>query len=77
MEGIRAVVERVKSFKFLGVQIAKDLSWSKHTNTVVKRAKQQRFPHWRLKRNGMGPQSLKKLHTCTNESIMNGCITAR
>ena len=33
-----AVVERVESFKFLGVHITNDLSWSKHTKTVVKRA---------------------------------------
>ena len=34
----RAVVERAESFKFFGVHITKDLSWSKHTNTVIKRA---------------------------------------
>jgi hypothetical protein len=32
-----AVVERVKSVKFLDVHITKDLSWSKHSNIVVKR----------------------------------------
>ena len=30
------VVERIESFKVLGVHITKDLSWSKHTNTVAK-----------------------------------------
>jgi hypothetical protein len=35
----KAVVERVESLKFLGVHITKDLSCSKHTNTVVKRAR--------------------------------------
>jgi hypothetical protein len=33
----RAVMEQVESFKFLCVHITKDLSWYKHTNTVVKR----------------------------------------
>jgi hypothetical protein len=33
-----AVVERVESFKVLGVHITNKLSWSKHTKTVVKRA---------------------------------------
>jgi hypothetical protein len=28
-----AVVEQVESFKFLGVLITKDLSWSKHTSS--------------------------------------------
>ena len=36
----RAVVERVESFKFLGVYITNKLSWSKHTRTVMKRARQ-------------------------------------
>ena len=31
-----AVVERVESFKFLGVHITNELSWSKHTKTVGK-----------------------------------------
>jgi hypothetical protein len=33
-----AAVERVESFKFLGVHINDNLSWSKHTKKVVKRA---------------------------------------
>ena len=33
-----AVVERVESFKFLGIHITNTLLWSKHTNTVMKRA---------------------------------------
>ena len=33
-----AVLEQVESFKFLGVHITNELSWSKHTKTVVKRA---------------------------------------
>jgi hypothetical protein len=40
----RAEVEWVESFKFLGVHIANKLSWSKHTKTVVKRARQRLFP---------------------------------
>ena len=34
------------------------------------------FPLRRLKRFGMGPQILKKLYSCTIESILTGCITA-
>jgi hypothetical protein len=30
--------ERVASFKFFGVHITKELTWSTHTNTVVKKA---------------------------------------
>jgi hypothetical protein len=44
-----AVVEQVESFKFLGVHFTYKLSWSKHTKTVVKRARQNLFPLRRLK----------------------------
>ena len=37
---------------------------------------QSLFPLRRLKRFGMGPQILKKLYSCTIESILTGCITA-
>ena len=50
-----AGVEQVESFKFLGVHITNKLSWSKHTKTVVKKARQSLFPLRRLKRFGMGP----------------------
>jgi hypothetical protein len=68
-------VERVESFKFLGVHIAKELSWSKHTKTVMTRAQQHLFPLRRQKRFGMGPQILKRLYSCTIKSILIGCIT--
>jgi hypothetical protein len=59
----RVVVERVESFKFLGVHITNELSCPKHTKTVVKRARQHsswlRFPLRRLKSFGMGPRSSK------------------
>ena len=71
-----AVVEQVESFKFLGVHITNELSCSKHTKSVVKRARQNFFPLRRLKRFGIGPQILKRFYSCTIESIPTGCITA-
>ena len=41
---VQLIPNRVESFKFLGVHITKELSWSKHTKTVVKRARQNLFP---------------------------------
>ena len=69
-------MEQVESFKFLGVHITSELSWSKHTKTVVKRAQQNIFPVRRLKRFGMGPLILKRFYSCTIESNLTGCITA-
>ena len=71
-----AEVERVESFKFLGVHINNELSRSKHTKTVVKRARKHIFPLRRLKRFDIGPQILKKFYICYIESILMGCITA-
>jgi hypothetical protein len=59
----RALVERAESFKFLGVHMTNKLSWSKHTKTIMKRARQHLFPLRRLKRFGMGPQILKKFYS--------------
>ena len=69
-----AAVEQVESFKFPGVHITNKLTWSKHTKTVVKRARLNLFPLRRLKRFGMAPQILKRFCSCTIEST--GCITA-
>ena len=55
---IGAVVERVESFKFLDVHITKELTWSTHTHTVVKRPQQHLFPLRRLKIFGMGLKTL-------------------
>uniref|UniRef100_A0AAZ3PEU3 Alkylated DNA repair protein AlkB homologue 8 N-terminal domain-containing protein n=1 Tax=Oncorhynchus tshawytscha TaxID=74940 RepID=A0AAZ3PEU3_ONCTS len=71
-----AVKEQVESFKFLGIHISNKRTCSKHTKTVVKRARRSLFPLRRLKRFGMGPQILKRFSSCTIESIVTGCITA-
>jgi hypothetical protein len=45
-----AILEQVESFKFLGVHITNKLSWSKHTKSAVKRARQHLFHFRRVKR---------------------------
>jgi hypothetical protein len=44
----RAAVEKVKSFKFLGVNITDNLKWSTHTDSVVKKAQHLLFNLRRL-----------------------------
>lgn len=39
----RCPVETIKNAKFLGVHISNELKWSNHTDTVVKKARQQLF----------------------------------
>jgi len=45
----RCEVERMDSFKYLGVTITQDLSWSLHVNRTVKKARQRLFHLRRLR----------------------------
>ncbi len=69
-------VERVNSFRFLGVHITEDLTWSAHTDAVLKKAHQRLFFLRRLRKFGTSPRILRSFYTCTVESILTGCITA-
>ncbi len=68
-------VERVNGFKFLGVHITEDLTWSAHTDAVLKKAHQRLFLR-RLRKFGTSPSILRSFYSCTVESILTGCITA-
>ena len=61
------VVERVVSFKFLGVHITDKLNWSTHTDSVVKKAQQRLFNLRRLKKFGLSPKALKLLQMHNRE----------
>ncbi len=68
-------VERVNSFKFLGVHITEDLTWSAHTDAVLKKAHQRLFFLRRLRKFGMSPSNLRSFYTCTVESIWPAAST--
>ncbi len=51
-------VERVDSFKFLGVHITEDLTWSAHTDAVLKKAHQRLFFLRRLRKFGTSPRNV-------------------
>ncbi|KAI4888623.1 hypothetical protein NFI96_027766, partial [Prochilodus magdalenae] len=70
-----AAVERVSSFKFLGVHITEELTWTEHTTRVVKKSQQRLFFLRLLKRFGMKPRILRTFYTCTVESNLTGSIT--
>jgi hypothetical protein len=65
-----ATVVQVESFKFLGVHITNKLTKSKHTKTVMKRARQNLYPLRRLKiyaikkilHGSSDPQKVLQLH---------------
>ena len=68
-------VETVKSYKFLGIHISEDLSWSLHSETIVRTARQHLYFLRRLKRFGISSNIMSNFYHCTIESILTGCIT--
>lgn len=68
-------VERVSTFKYLGVHISDDLTWTTNTTQVVKKAQQRLYFLRRLRKFGMSPKILSNFYSCTIESILTSCIT--
>ena len=71
-----APVERVSSFKYLGVHISEDLTWTTHIDSVVKKARQRLYFLRRLRKFKMSQKILKNFYSCTIESILTGNITS-
>ncbi|KAI3364846.1 hypothetical protein L3Q82_001032 [Scortum barcoo] len=71
-------VERVNSFRFLGVHISEDLTWTHHTDFITKSARQRLFfLHAGCGGSTWTPRILCSFYRCTIESILTGCcITA-
>ncbi|KAF7655800.1 hypothetical protein LDENG_00050640, partial [Lucifuga dentata] len=68
-------VERVASFKYLGVHITEDLTWSINTTFLVKKAQQCLFFLRTLRRNKLPQKLLINFYCCTIESILTYCCT--
>lgn len=67
-------VEQVSNFKFLSVHIIEDLSWTLHTDTVVKKARQRLYFLRKLKKFGVNADILRNFYRSTIESLLTGCI---
>jgi hypothetical protein len=71
-----SAVEKVESFKFLGVHVTDNLKLSTHTDNVAKAAQKYLFNLRRLQKFSLAPMTLRNLHQCQIESILPGNITA-
>ena len=69
-------VERVPSFKFLGVHISEDLAWTKNTSSLIKKAHQRLFFLRKLRKIQLSHLTLKNFYRCTIESTLTYCIPA-
>uniref|UniRef100_A0A0S7ER42 PPUP7203 n=1 Tax=Poeciliopsis prolifica TaxID=188132 RepID=A0A0S7ER42_9TELE len=68
-------VECVNSFKFLGVHISEDLTWTTNCSKLVKKAHQRLFFMRTLRKNHLSSEILTNFYRCTIESILTNCIT--
>ncbi|KAK2917334.1 hypothetical protein Q8A73_004080 [Channa argus] len=68
-------VDRVSSFKYLGVHISEDLTWTPHVTQLVKKAQQWLYFLRRLRKFGMSPKILSNFYSCVIESVLTNCIT--
>ena len=67
-------VEIVDSFKFLGIHITSNLSWSLHARYMCKKGQQRLYFLRCLKKFHMKPEILVNFYRSINESILTGSI---
>lgn len=63
-------VQRVPSFKFLGLTVTEDLSWGINTTSAVGKAQQHLFYLWKLSRAKLPKQLLVNFYHCAIESVL-------
>ncbi len=68
-------VERVSSFKYLGVNISEDLTWTTHIQTQVKKARQRLYHLQQLRKFRVSPAILKTFYSGAIESVLTQCIS--
>ncbi|KAL0199254.1 hypothetical protein M9458_007794, partial [Cirrhinus mrigala] len=70
----RDCVERVADFRFLGVHIEDNLSWSVNTAELLKKAQQRLYFLRTLRKNNITQRLLVSFYSATVESILTYCI---
>ena len=63
-------VERVSSFKFLGIHIPENLSWAINTTAIVKKAQQRLYFLHTLRKVNLSQQHLRSFYRCSIESVL-------
>ena len=63
-------VERVRTYKLLGVIISDDLKWNTHVEYVITKAAKRLYALRLLKRAGVMPKDILKVYTCNIRSVL-------
>ncbi len=63
------------SFKYLGVNISEDLTWTTHIQTQVKKARQRLYHLRQLRKFRVSPAILKTFYSGAIESVLTQCIS--
>jgi len=69
-------VERVSNYRYLGVHIAEDLTWTTHIDTLVRKVKQCLYNLMQMRKFRASRRILQTFYASAVESILTGCITA-
>lgn len=69
-------MDQGESFKFLGVYISADLSWSVNISELVKKPQQRLFFLRVLKKEQLHPGLLVTFHSSTTESLLTYAVSA-
>uniref|UniRef100_A0A3B1IEK6 Reverse transcriptase domain-containing protein n=1 Tax=Astyanax mexicanus TaxID=7994 RepID=A0A3B1IEK6_ASTMX len=69
-----SAVEVVDSYRYLGVHLTSNLTWSNNTSTLVRKAHQRLYFLRRLRRAGLGSVVLTSFYRCVVESVVCSSI---
>ena len=70
-------VERVSTFRYLGVNLEEDLTWRSNTTAIIKKAQQRLFFLRTLRKYHLRQDLLVSFYRCSVESILTYCICVR
>ncbi|KAI4873263.1 hypothetical protein NFI96_029966, partial [Prochilodus magdalenae] len=69
-----SAVEVVSSYRYLGVHLSNNLTWSNNTSSLVRKAHQRLYFLRRLRQAGLGSSVLRSFYRCVVESVLCSSI---